>query len=271
MSIGNTLSIITLSILLISPTTFAVNNSQKTIDSSNQKIVTQISREIEIPAGSDYYVKFSSENLSLEEAEFEPYSSGLTDKVKLAIAKSPNWIQRKLTRQFHSLENPEEYAKARKNNLKKIKTPEREAKRKASFEKWVKKNPEKYKAWQKKLITSRTSKEANEKRKASIKKFNKKHPQKAKANAQKRAKAATAKTSKEVCMIDLQSGKVLKVFPSQHAAARWLVENGKAKNMNCVSSISAVCKRKPCTSGYGYRKKAYGYDWRFTSEIEPKK
>ena len=164
-------------------------------------------------------------------------------------------------------ENPEEYAKARKNNLKKIKTPEREAKRKASFEKWIKNNPEKYKAWQEKLITSRTSKEANEKRKASIKKFNKKHPQKAKANAQKRAKAATAKTSKEVCMIDLQSGKVLKVFPSQHAAARWLVENGKAKNMNCVSSISAVCKRKPCTSGYGCRKKAYGYDWRFTSEI----
>lgn len=105
-------------------------------------------------------------------------------------------------------ENPEEYAKARKKNLEKIKTPEREAKRKASFEKWVKKNPEKYKAWQKKLISSRTSKEANEKRKASLKKFNKKHPQKAKANAQKRAKAAAAKTSKAVCMIDLESGEV---------------------------------------------------------------
>ena len=69
-------------------------------------------------------------------------------------------------------------------------------------------------------------------------------------------------------MIDLQSGKVLKVFPSQHAAARWLVENGKAKNTNCVSSISAVCKRKPCTTGYGYRQKAYGYDWRFASDIK---
>ncbi len=110
MSIGNTLSIITLSILLISPITFAVDDSHKTIDSTNQKIITQISREIEIPAGSDYFVKFSSENLSLEAEEVELYSSGLTDKVKLAIAKSPNWIQRRLTRQFHSLENPEEYA-----------------------------------------------------------------------------------------------------------------------------------------------------------------
>ena len=167
-------------------------------------------------------------------------------------------------------ENPKEYAKAREKNLEKIRTPEREAKRKTSFEKWVKKNPEKYKAWQKKLITSRTSKEANEKRKVSLKNFNKKHPQKAKANAQKRAKAAAAKTSKEVCMIDLQSGKILIVFPSQHEAARWLVEKSKAKNTNCVSSISAVCKRKPCTTGYGYRKQAYGYDWRFASEIETK-
>ena len=71
-------------------------------------------------------------------------------------------------------------------------------------------------------------------------------------------------------MLDLRSGEILKIFPSQHAAAKWLVENGKAKNMNCVSSISSVCLRKPCTTGYGYRKKAYGYDWRFTAEIETK-
>ena len=167
-------------------------------------------------------------------------------------------------------ENPEEYAEARKKSQEKIKTPECQTKRKASLKKYEKENPEKHKAWQEKLIRSRTSPKANEKRKASLKEYNEKNPEKAQANAQKRAKAATAKTSKEVCMIDLQSGNILKVFPSQHAAARWVVENGKAKNMNCVSSISAVCLRKPCTSGYGYRKKAYGYDWRFTSEIETK-
>jgi len=164
-------------------------------------------------------------------------------------------------------ENPEAYDEARKKNHEKIKTPKCQEKRKASLKKWEKENPEKHKAWQKKLIYSRTSQKANEKRKASIKEWNEKNSQKANANAQKRAKAAVAKTSKEVCMIDLQSGNILKEFPSQHAAARWLVENGKAKNMNCVSSISAVCLRKPCTTGYGYRKKAYGYDWRFASEI----
>ena len=67
-------------------------------------------------------------------------------------------------------------------------------------------------------------------------------------------------------MVDLESGNTLKTFPSQHTAAKWLVENGKAKNTNCVSSISAVCRKSPCTTGYGYRKKAYGYGWRFASK-----
>lgn len=167
-------------------------------------------------------------------------------------------------------ENPEEYAEARKKNHEKIKSPESQAKRRASLKKWAKENPEQHKAWQEKLISSRTSPKANEKRAASLKEWTDKHPQEAQANAQKRAKAAAAKRSKEVCMIDLQSGNILRVFPSQHAAAKWLVENGKAKNMNCVSSISSVCLRSPCTTGYGYRKKAYGYDWRFRSEIESK-
>lgn len=164
-------------------------------------------------------------------------------------------------------ENPNEYAEARRKNHEKIKTPECQAKRQASFEKWVEKHPEEYKAWQEKLIRSRTSQKANEKRKASLKEWSDKHPQKAQEYAKKRAKAAAAKTSKAVCMIDLQSGNILQKFPSQHTAAKWLVENGKAKNTNCVSSISSVCLRKPCTTGYGYRKKAYGYDWRFTEEI----
>ena len=167
-------------------------------------------------------------------------------------------------------ENPKEYAKARRKNHEAIKTSEVQEKRKASLKKWAKNNPEKQKAWQEKLLKSRTSEEAKEKRKASLKEWRDKNPEQAKANAKKRAKAAATKTSKEVCMLDLQSGEVLKTFPSQHAAAKWLVENGKSKNMNCVSSISAVCLRKPCTTGYGYRKMAYGYDWRFRSEIETK-
>lgn len=165
-------------------------------------------------------------------------------------------------------ENPKAYAKARINNHESVKTSEVQKKRKASLEQWKMENPDKHQAWEEKRLKACTSEEAKEKRKASLKEWRKNNPQLAKANAQKRAKAAAAKLSKEVCMLDLQSGEVLKTFPSQHAAAKWLVENGKAKNMNCVSSISSVCLRKPCTTGYGYRKKAYGYNWRFRSEIE---
>ena len=132
---------------------------------------------------------------------------------------------------------------------------------------WVEENPEEYKVWQEKLVKSRTSKKANDKRKQSLKEFNKNNPLAAHANAQKRAKAAAAKTSKAISMLDLETGEVLKEFPSAHAAARWLVEIGKAKNTNCVSSINGVCLKRPCTNG-GYRKKAYGYGWRFTVQLE---
>lgn len=169
------------------------------------------------------------------------------------------------------LENPEAYAAALNKSRESVKTPEREAKRKASFDKWKEANPEKYKAWQEKLLSSRTSKESKDKRKASLKEWRDKNPDLAKSNAQKRARAAAAKRSKAVCMVDLLSGKILKQFQSLHEAAKWLVENGKAKNMNCVSSISSVCLRKPSTTGYGHRKKAFGYDWRFGGEeLDPK-
>ena len=163
--------------------------------------------------------------------------------------------------------SPDEYAEARRKNREKIRTSEVQGKRQASLKKYAENNPEDYQAWQEKLIKSRTSPEANEKRKISLKKYKDKNPDLAHANAKKRAKAAAAKTSKSVSMIDLESGKVLKVFSSIHEAARWLVDTGIAKNTNCASSISSVCLRKPCTTGYGYRKKAYGFDWRFTEDL----
>lgn len=160
--------------------------------------------------------------------------------------------------------------KPEKKNHEAIKTPECKAKRKASFDNWVKNNLEAYQAWQERLISSRTSPEANKKRKKSLKEWSEKNPEKANINAKRRAKAAAEKLSKAVCMIDLQSGEVLKTFPSQRAAAKWLVENGKAKNLNCVSSINSVCLSKHCTTGSGYRKKAYGYSWCLASEIQIK-
>ena len=160
-------------------------------------------------------------------------------------------------------ENPEKYKESRKKNVESLQSTQSKEKRKASLNSWIEKNPEKHKVWQEKLIKSRTTPEAIAKRKASLKKWRYKNPQQAAENAKKRTNASVAKTSKEVCMIDLESGNTLKTFPSQHAAARWLVENGKANNTNCVTSISSVCRKSPCTTGYGYRKKAYGYGWCF--------
>ncbi|MBL7716606.1 MAG: hypothetical protein JNL01_14170 [Bdellovibrionales bacterium] len=164
--------------------------------------------------------------------------------------------------------NPEEYAEARRKSREKIKSSEVQEKRQASLKRYAEQNPDEYKIWQEKLIKSRTSPKANEKRKLSLKKFKDNNPELAHSNAKKRAKAAAAKTSKAVSMIDLNTGKVLKEFSSIHEAARWLVETGIAKNTNCASSISSVCLRKPCTTGYGNRKKAYGYDWRFTDDLK---
>ena len=165
------------------------------------------------------------------------------------------------------IENPEEYAIAREKNKNSIRSKKCQEKRKASLEEWKKKNPTKYREWQEKLIKSRTSKEANEKRISSLKDWNINNPKQAKINLNKRAKAAAEKNSKAINMLNLNTGEVIQRFDSQHDAARWLVENGKAKNINCVSSISAVCHKKPCTTGYGYRKKAYGYGWCFAEDL----
>ena len=159
-------------------------------------------------------------------------------------------------------ENPEEYALAREKNKKSVRTKECSEKKKASFKEWKKKNPDKYKEWQEKLIEARTSKDANEKRKNSINNWIKNNPEQAEINSGKRARAAAEKNSKPICMLDLETGEVIQKFASQHDAARWLVENGMAKNTKCVSSISAVCRKK-YIEGHGYRKQTHGYGWCF--------
>ena len=164
-------------------------------------------------------------------------------------------------------ENPEEYAEARRMNHESIKTPEIQQKRKDSLKKWVENNSAKYKAWQAKRIRSVSSPEAREKRKASLKEWRENHPEVAQTNDKKRAQAAAARTNKAICMIDLETKETLKTFPSQHSAARWLVENGIARTTNCVTSISQVCLCKPRKDGRGYRKQAYGYGWRFAEDV----
>ena len=200
---------------------------------------------------------------SMLKASKKAFQSGDTQSLRDRNQRIKETMSDKKYRDMTRTENPEKYKESRKKNVESLQSTESKEKRKASFNSWIAKNPEKHKVWQEKLIKSRTSPEAIAKRKASLKKWRDANPQQAAENAKKRAKSSAAITSKEVCMVDLESGNNLKTFPSQHAAARWLVENGKAKNTNCVTSISSVCRKSPCTTGYGYRKKAYGYGWCF--------
>ena len=75
----------------------------------NQKIFDKISKDIELKPLTDYCIKYSLDNMELEEEPIEPYSAGLSEKIKYAIAKTPRWIQRQLTFQFLKIDG-EKYA-----------------------------------------------------------------------------------------------------------------------------------------------------------------
>jgi hypothetical protein len=207
-------------------------------------------------------------------ASKELFQSGST----IALKSRNENIKQTMNTDFHrelsreriknwKLERPEEYQNSRRKNLESIKSPKVQAKRVKTLKKNREANPERYEQGEANRITACKSEKSRAKQRDSMKKFRAANPEKAALADKKRAKAAAAKTSKEICMLELETNKVLQTFPSQQAAARWLVEKGIAKNTNCVSSVGAVCLRKKCTTGYGYRKKAYGYDWRFKSEI----
>ena len=73
-------------------------------------MVSKISREIEIPPASDYYIRLDAQNLTLNGQDIEPSTTGLSETVIAAMAKSPRWIQQRLASQFHNLSDQESYA-----------------------------------------------------------------------------------------------------------------------------------------------------------------
>ncbi len=110
--------IISISCFLLTVEISSVVISSNNKNDFNDKIIAKISRELEIPAGSDYHVKFNSDTCKLEGKEINSATYGLSDKVKNSIAKSPRWIRRELTRQFHNIDG-EEYADLILNSNKK--------------------------------------------------------------------------------------------------------------------------------------------------------
>ena len=163
-------------------------------------------------------------------------------------------------------EHPDEYQRSLENSRKAQQKPEVRERKKLARKKWVEEHPDEYKAMEEKSLQARNSPEAQKKQSESLKAWYRENPEKAKAAAEKRSAASVEKCRKPVNMCDLETGEVIRTFKSQHEAAQWLVDNGLAKNVHCASSISSVCQRKPCTTGYGYRKKAYGYDWQYADK-----
>lgn len=161
--------------------------------------------------------------------------------------------------------NPEAYKEALKKSAEVNRTlKSRENKRKAHA-KWAKENPEKWAIKQLKMKIARETPEAIAKRKASLKRFQTEHPKEASENMRKRVEASIRATSKPICMLDPLTNKVLKVFPSISAAAWWLVEQKKAPNHHCQSTINGVLVKKT-VPGHGVHQTAYGYKWIYKGE-----
>ena len=68
--------------------------------------------------------------------------------------------------------------------------------------------------------------------------------------------------SKEVDMLDKQSGKYLQTFPSLSEAARWLIENhySRCSLKGLHGHISHACQ--------GIRQSVAGFRWRFHADEE---
>jgi len=65
---------------------------------------------IEIPPGSDYYIKLNPENFSFVDKDYLKETQGWSDSIISAIAKSPSWLHHDLIRQFNHLEDKNIYA-----------------------------------------------------------------------------------------------------------------------------------------------------------------
>lgn len=96
--------------ILVSPGALGTSISTSIQRNSDQTIVSKLSHEIELSPGSDYYIRFDSQNQTLYGQDVEPAANGLPITVLAAIVKSPRWIQRRLTSQFHTLNDPGSYA-----------------------------------------------------------------------------------------------------------------------------------------------------------------
>ena len=76
---------------------------------SVNQIISKDKFQIEIPADSDYYIKYDSKLQTLIKENIQSIISGLNEDEINAIIKSPIWIQRNLVKQFQNINNTDDY------------------------------------------------------------------------------------------------------------------------------------------------------------------
>lgn len=199
---------------------------------------------------------------SFLEGSRRAFSSGQTHQLKERSKKikttmsSPEYAEAFRNRLKNWREsNPEAFKESHIKQGLSARTEESKAKRRKSMEKYIAENPEEYEKWRKHKLEAQHTDEAQKKRSDSLRRWNREHPEDAQKAQMKRVEAAMAKRRKKVVAIDIETNEKVCEFDSMHDAARWLVANGSAKTINCVSSINAVC--------LGKRQKCYGYSWKY--------
>ncbi|MBN2599174.1 MAG: hypothetical protein JXA75_01435, partial [Candidatus Thermoplasmatota archaeon] len=95
---------------LVFPGTLEAERAAHHALSKDSHLVSKISREIDLPPGSEYLIFYDAQNQTLHAQDIEPATAGLSDHVIEAIVKAPRWIQPRLASQFQTLSDPEPYA-----------------------------------------------------------------------------------------------------------------------------------------------------------------
>jgi hypothetical protein len=95
--------------LLIFPVFNNVYADSKILNNIDPRLLSRFETEVEIPAGSDHYLKISPNDLSFVEKDIVHKANGFDEDTINAIVKSPTWIQRDLIRQLKSLNNINSY------------------------------------------------------------------------------------------------------------------------------------------------------------------
>ncbi len=103
MKAKDALVIVAVTLLLMPVSGYVGNTDFGGNDFEGQKTMAEFDHSVEILPGDDYYIHFSQSGMDSKNTV--PYAHNLSQKEKMAVARSPVWVQRGLAMQFYFLDN----------------------------------------------------------------------------------------------------------------------------------------------------------------------